>query len=63
MDSKVFREDSFYRINVFRINIPSLRERTGDVRQLAGFFLATAGHSDIRVLAEGWRASRPRPWP
>ena len=40
VDSKVFREDLFYRINVFRINIPSLRERTGDVRQLAGFFLA-----------------------
>ncbi len=46
VDSKVFREDLFYRINVFRINIPSLRERTGDVRQLAGFFLAK--YSDIR---------------
>ena len=26
VDSKVFREDLFYRINVFRINIPSLRD-------------------------------------
>lgn len=34
-----FREDLFYRINVFHIQIPPLRARTGDVRLLAEYFL------------------------
>ena len=34
-----FREDLFYRLNVFPINIPPLRERKGDVRILANSFL------------------------
>lgn len=35
-----FREDLFYRLNVVNINIPPLRERSGDVEVLAKFFLA-----------------------
>lgn len=34
-----FREDLFYRINVVDIQLPPLRERTGDVLQLAVHFL------------------------
>ncbi|WP_352408646.1 sigma 54-interacting transcriptional regulator [Lawsonibacter hominis] len=40
---KVFREDLFYRINVFHIRIPPLRERVGDVRLLSQFFLFKYG--------------------
>ncbi|MBT6451289.1 MAG: sigma-54-dependent Fis family transcriptional regulator, partial [Verrucomicrobiales bacterium] len=34
-----FREDLFYRLNVVRIQLPALRERTDDIPQLADYFL------------------------
>ena len=34
-----FREDLFYRINVFPIHIPPLRERSADIPPLAAYFL------------------------
>lgn len=40
VDHGKFRSDLFYRLNVFPINLPSLREREEDVMPLANFFLA-----------------------
>jgi two-component system response regulator HydG len=42
MAAGTFREDLYFRINVIRIEMPPLRERPGDVLELARYFLARA---------------------
>ncbi|MGJ8619482.1 MAG: sigma-54-dependent transcriptional regulator [Methylophilaceae bacterium] len=37
------REDLYYRLNVFQLNVPALRERQGDVRLLSNFFISKRG--------------------
>lgn len=39
-----FREDLFYRINTIQIQSPSLKERGGDIIELAKFYLAKYAH-------------------
>jgi Nif-specific regulatory protein len=39
MKTGKFREDLYYRLNVFPIHIPPLRERKSDIIQLADFFI------------------------
>lgn len=50
----VFREDLYYRINVFPIYMPPLRDRKNDVMLLADFFLekyAKENHKDIKRIS------------
>ncbi len=45
-----FREDLFYRINVFEINIPPLRERRSDIRLLINRFIEEYGKQNGTVV-------------
>ena len=64
---KSFREDLFYRLNVFPIHIPPLRERTADIGALASFFLdgfSRAFGRDFRdVSAEAESLMERYAWP
>ena len=39
IESGTFRQDLFYRINVVNLHMPPLRERRGDIEELANYFL------------------------
>ncbi|MBM4168742.1 MAG: AAA family ATPase [Ignavibacteria bacterium] len=45
IDQKKFREDLYYRLNVFSIEIPPLRDRLPDIAALTAHFLRSEGHS------------------
>ena len=47
---KQFREDLFYRVNVLKITVPPLRERTSDIPRLA-----------LHFLKKHWRGPAPVP--
>ncbi|HVG20903.1 MAG TPA: sigma-54 dependent transcriptional regulator [Blastocatellia bacterium] len=48
--AKQFREDLYFRLAVFPVHIPALRERRSDIRQLAEFFATKYGRELRRTL-------------
>jgi DNA-binding NtrC family response regulator len=62
-----FREDLFYRLEVFHIHVPALRERPGGVTLLTNHFVPHFNaiyKKKVRAVApETWRCLRSYPWP
>ena len=54
--SRQFREDLFFRLNVFPIRLPALRERPGDVASLVGHFMVGRGAASEKVTPPALRA-------
>ena len=62
-----FREDLFYRLNVFPIHVPPLRDRLGDIRLLATHYLDQAARQfngrNLRLSRASLSALEAYDWP
>ncbi len=62
-----FREDLFYRLNVFPLELPPLRERRGDIPMLVEYFISRyarrAGKTFRRVSTRTLDCLQSYPWP
>lgn len=61
-----FREDLYFRLNIFEIRLPALRERKEDLKALAKNFIAIFSQklhiSDIQVAPEYFKALEKNDW-
>lgn len=50
MEEERFRQDLYYRLNVFPVHIPPLRERRSDILDLANFFVEKYGKANGKTI-------------
>jgi len=66
VDEGHFREDLWFRLNVVRVMVPPLRERTGDVALLAHYFLRLYNErygQSARLTQSGLKLMEDYSWP
>ncbi|MEO1083651.1 MAG: sigma 54-interacting transcriptional regulator, partial [Acidobacteriota bacterium] len=64
IESGDFRRDLFHRIADWRAHLPPLRDRAGDIGNLAAYFFAQATSGDAKGFSKkAWAALRAYRWP
>ena len=58
-----FREDLYFRLQVFPVLVPALRERLSDIEPLARHLLARLGKSDVELTPEALEVLAAYDWP
>jgi two-component system NtrC family response regulator len=58
-----FREDLYYRLAVFPIRMPTLRQRRDDIEPLAAHFLKKGGYEGMRFAPEAMHRMMAYEWP
>ncbi len=63
IDQGQFRQDLYFRLNVFEIHLPPLRERREDIPELATFFLEKYGTGSMDISHEAMDMLIKYDWP
>ncbi|ABD88270.1 sigma 54-interacting transcriptional regulator [Rhodopseudomonas palustris] len=58
-----FREDLYFRLNTLELELPPLRERTGDVPTLIRHFMGRAGRREVSFTPDAQRFLNVYSWP
>lgn len=63
VEQGTFREDLYYRLKVFSLTVPALRDRVADIYPLTRLFLENHGRPDAKLHPATRRALEAHAWP
>jgi DNA-binding NtrC family response regulator len=63
VQERAFREDLYYRLSVFPLEIPPMRQRMGDLRILVQHFLAKFGFQNLTFTPGAFALLQQHSWP
>ncbi|PKL88080.1 MAG: sigma-54-dependent Fis family transcriptional regulator [Ignavibacteriae bacterium HGW-Ignavibacteriae-2] len=63
VDEEKFREDLYYRLNVFPIKVPPLRDRGSDILLLANYFIKEISPEKINISSDAVKKIMDYDWP
>ncbi len=63
IEAKYFRQDLYYRLAVFNIHVPPLREHPGDIPEIANLFVKRFCRKPTRIPGEQMTCMMKYPWP